>query len=694
MVKGISILFILISFLGFAQDVEVKELKTELKNSTYSPTYYQEKLVVTCHQKNSIAKTIFDDRGFLPANLYLVNLENENKISEFDPAFSSPFNDGPIAISEDGTYAIVSRNLDVNSKVKSFEEQNNRLGLFESYRNPDGTWGELVELPFNSIDFINSHPAIYEENGIITLVFASNRPNGYGGNDLWWAEKVNGKWSEPENFGAEINSKANEVFPTFVGDNLYFSSDLGKEDLDIYWIPFNQNKAEKTKLKEPFNSSFDDFGLISKNSGSSGFLCSNRNGEDAIFEFKHLLPEFEFCEPQVNDVFCYTLYEEYAAEIGEVPSLVYEWTINDEKLRGVEVDYCFPGEGYYEINLDIIDTIVNQVYSNQANYQLNLTKTIQPFINCYDSIQVSKPTRLDAFQSHLPDVSEKKYFWIIDGTTLLKGEQVSHTFKTKGDHEILLGIEGIKDGQPFKQCVTKNVVVVSKKSSTVIYAEKLEEGENATINGETYSYEKSNDSTFTIYSVEVISSDEEIDTTSEAIRELMQDYEVRLDYIESTQQHVLLVGQFVTIDDAYQTWSEIQNKGFAEAIVITFLVENYNEISLNKNFKLDQLYFDVGSSELKDETKAELVKVATVMSKFPFLSLEIMAHTDNTGDHEYNIKLSIDRANAIKTELINLGIDESRINAIGFGETEPIAENDTEEGRKQNRRVEFKLYVP
>ena len=77
------------------------------------------------------------------------------------------------------------------------------------------------------------------------------------------------------------------------------------------------------------------------------------------------------------------------------------------------------------------------------------------------------------------------------------------------------------------------------------------------------------------------------------------------------------------------------------------------------------------------------------MNENPQVRIRIIGHTDNVGSDEANRKLSEGRANAVKDDIVGRGIDTQRIETIGKGESEPVASNDTEEGRAQNRRVEF-----
>lgn len=109
--------------------------------------------------------------------------------------------------------------------------------------------------------------------------------------------------------------------------------------------------------------------------------------------------------------------------------------------------------------------------------------------------------------------------------------------------------------------------------------------------------------------------------------------------------------------------------------------------------RLTGLKFGVGGSEIKPENADLLAKVRDAIYLFPDAKLAISGHTDAVGSAAANMKLSRDRAEAFKTYLVDkMGIDPSRIIAVGFGETQPIASNETAEGRAQNRRIDITIY--
>jgi outer membrane protein OmpA-like peptidoglycan-associated protein len=98
------------------------------------------------------------------------------------------------------------------------------------------------------------------------------------------------------------------------------------------------------------------------------------------------------------------------------------------------------------------------------------------------------------------------------------------------------------------------------------------------------------------------------------------------------------------------------------------------------------IYFDFGSSTIKPESKESITQIVDFLRKNPF-PIEIEGHTDNIGNNESNQKLSVQRAEAVKAELIKQGVDAKLLSSKGLGSSQPIAENKTDWGRAQNRRV-------
>ncbi|MFH1335973.1 MAG: OmpA family protein [Candidatus Zixiibacteriota bacterium] len=103
------------------------------------------------------------------------------------------------------------------------------------------------------------------------------------------------------------------------------------------------------------------------------------------------------------------------------------------------------------------------------------------------------------------------------------------------------------------------------------------------------------------------------------------------------------------------------------------------------------LLFDFDSAVIKPGAVQSLTEVAGVLNRYPETKITVKGYTDSTGKEVYNQELSERRANSVRNFFIAKAVDALRITAIGFGEQFPIASNDTEEGRQQNRRVELEI---
>ncbi|MCR4396422.1 MAG: OmpA family protein, partial [Candidatus Saccharicenans sp.] len=101
------------------------------------------------------------------------------------------------------------------------------------------------------------------------------------------------------------------------------------------------------------------------------------------------------------------------------------------------------------------------------------------------------------------------------------------------------------------------------------------------------------------------------------------------------------------------------------------------------------LLFDVDKYDLRPASQENLKRLATILNKYPDTNIIIEGHTDSTGTREYNLTLSERRAKAVANFLAQLGVQSSRFTVQGYGPDQPLASNDTPEGRQQNRRVDL-----
>ena len=111
---------------------------------------------------------------------------------------------------------------------------------------------------------------------------------------------------------------------------------------------------------------------------------------------------------------------------------------------------------------------------------------------------------------------------------------------------------------------------------------------------------------------------------------------------------------------------------------------------LPHHIAVDGIYFETGKSDLKPESEPAIAEMAKLLKDDAALKLYVVGHTDNAGALDGNMKLSQDRAAAVKAYLVQtFGVGAARLTTAGFGDTKPVAPNTTDDGRAQNRRVEL-----
>ncbi|MFZ5979391.1 MAG: OmpA family protein [Candidatus Zixiibacteriota bacterium] len=105
------------------------------------------------------------------------------------------------------------------------------------------------------------------------------------------------------------------------------------------------------------------------------------------------------------------------------------------------------------------------------------------------------------------------------------------------------------------------------------------------------------------------------------------------------------------------------------------------------------ILFDVNSSSLRQVAKDNLGNLAVILNKYPDTEVLVEGHTDSTGSNDYNLDLSLRRAQSVANYMTGLNVLANRFRIMGYGEDQPIATNDTAEGRQANRRVEIAIFA-
>ena len=264
------------------------------RRAEYSPMYGGEELdqiYLTSTRDDAQGEDLSGITGMKAPDIFVSKKDEKGKWMRPEVVASeinSEFEEGACAFSPDGKTMYFTR-------CQMDEESPRYAEIFSSARS-DASWGaprkcEIVNDTLSSL----AHPAVSPDGE--WLYFVSDMPGGLGGTDLWRVRITSDGYGGVENLGEPINSKGNEMFPTFRRNGeLYFSSNghpgMGGLDLFMAVLDEDTEKWSITNLQAPMNSSGDDFGMTFEEPFNRGFFSSNRGdarGWDHIFTFE--LPE-------------------------------------------------------------------------------------------------------------------------------------------------------------------------------------------------------------------------------------------------------------------------------------------------------------------------------------------------------------------------------------------------------------------
>ncbi len=467
---GIFLVFLFRPLFIVAQmNYEVEELPFNTASKELAPALFKNSLVFCSDRRNDFLLTYTDPNNNPLTNLFQVEKKNAGKFGTpklMSKVLNSMFFEGPSTFSRDGSTIYFTRTLDVSTALNNKERTDTTFGIFiAEYRN--GEWGSPRPFHFNSSSYNTGYPYI-TDNGT-QLYFCSDAPGGYGGLDIYVSDLKNGKWSDPENLGSVINTEKNEVFPFIQrSGRLFFASRGHKEkaDLDIFYSDKKDGLWETPSLlPAPFNTSSDDYGLIFNASSDTGYFVSSRKGSSDLFAAYSTLPVFTQCALQQEDDYCFVFYESNNSDIDTV-LYVFEWDLGDgTKMRSVEAEHCYNGPGTYEVQLNIIDKLTDDVMISQASYSILVDRIEQPYIQCADTIIVGEEIQFDAGNSFFKSFRIENYYWDFDDGTSATGIKTVHRFSSPGTYKIRLGVTDLNNDFPKqgpKSCVTRNIVVLEK----------------------------------------------------------------------------------------------------------------------------------------------------------------------------------------------------------------------------------------
>ena len=318
-----------------------------------------------------------------------VDVQNVQPLPEFQN--ESGLNQGAIALSPDGNTIIYARG---NSTSRRDIPD---VSLFVSYFR-GSAYTEPIYMPVNEeVTYWNSTPAFSPDGEI--LYFASNRPGGYGGTDLYRATKLaNGDFGNVQNLGPEINTSGNEMFPMPVATGeFFFASDghPGFGKLDLFVAEDKDGTLEIKNLGRNINSIGDDFGIFFTDYPKEGFITSNREGgvgDDDIYFFRDETPK-----PKIVNVFLNVTTKQKTEEGGEEILPQTRVVLYDDAKKTVGGDFSdAKGQLRFKLDVDEDFTIIasKSGYFTQSIAYSTLGKTPDPQTLVQDVTNITLDTTL------------------------------------------------------------------------------------------------------------------------------------------------------------------------------------------------------------------------------------------------------------------------------------------------------------
>ena len=256
------------------RNVDLKGLSVNSEDAEYSPFFFNNELYFATARESSLFERY--DQPF--SDIYKVKVSKleaeKNSLNKLPTNINSAeVNEGSIAISPDGNTMVFAKGNPNDKKGRR------SVDLFISTKK-NGRWSTAVSMPINNASAWDSSPT-FNQSGT-TIYFASDRPGGYGGSDIYSAKlNARGRWADVTNMGESINTAGDEMFPYVAPDNkLYFASDghAGFGLLDMFAAENKGGVITVKNLGPSFNSPSDDFGLVYSDYPFEGFFTSNREG--------------------------------------------------------------------------------------------------------------------------------------------------------------------------------------------------------------------------------------------------------------------------------------------------------------------------------------------------------------------------------------------------------------------------------
>jgi len=631
-------------------DLDAQNAAVTLRNCTrinstaleFSPAFYGNGMVfVSSRKRTGEVDKVTGETYF---ELYYADFDEDGSPIHAEP-FSAELNsdrhEGQVSFSKSSDKMFFSRNSISKGVPQAGKDDTVRMRVYEAFKGPYD-WERVRPLPFNNLNYSYMHPSLNYDG--TRLFFASNMPGGYGKMDIYFVDWDGTRWSEPINLGPEVNTSGNEVFP-YIHDNgaLFFSSTglRGLGGLDLYMIDVSGAEWGKVvNLGQPYNSKADDFGLILDKESTRGFFSSNRNGgagKDDIYAFE-APAGLQGLKPVVQVSLRVTAIDE-------------------------ENNAAMPN-----VNVRVFERSTDGLIKDGNTYAATLVPTSDQSqelimkLNRKTDDELGNPTAVTGRDgaATISLAANREYVILISKAGFKtqelpffpKAQTLKNTLEVRMEHINCMPLHGIaltdKYDKPIpnakirviSNCNDKEVLLTSSLDGSFEHC--LDLGCTYTIWAEKYGFKPS-----------------QTQLSTENVR---------------GSRSFSISMRLVPIND------EVMRKPLAEGTIIV----------------MENIYYDFNKAAIRTTDARDLEALTRLMLKYPTMEVELGAHTDSRGTSEYNMQLSIRRAEAAKEFLVRKGVAANRIRTTGFGETQirnhcKDGVDCVEKDHQFNRRTEVKV---
>jgi len=565
------------------------------------------------------------------------------------------YHDGVATFNSNQDVMFFSRN---NRKGKSKKGMID-LKVYQVEKAENGTWKNAKDLSFNSDEFASCHPALSADG--TRLYFASDRPDGFGGMDLYVCKNVNGRWSAPENLGASVNTSGNELFPFMQSnDVLYFASNghRGMGGLDIF-VAQKTNETSWSKgqnIGTPFNTEKDDFGFVVSADKKYGYLTSNRvggKGEDDLYEWVMDMPlDFFNADMPMSKNKVLTVID--GATQKPLKDAIITWNNPKDKK---DVNFFATDEkgtiSFVPTPGDAINFVVRKSGYENFTTKLEATELMNPTVT-------------------IPNFKmKKKMCTAVNGVVINKdcdkpmpGASVRIFNKCTGEKETIFA-DANGEFDYCLDCACDYEILGTKEDFTE------DEVDLKTIKGNCNSAKP--------FDVKLkLSLDENPKT------ETRTNYKSSVK--KSTPPPTKRNNPVVTTP----------NKSYTAPPRKSVITSSLGILEVGKTLELKNIFYDYNKASIRVDATIDLDNLAEIMKQYPAMEVELSSHTDARGSADYNQQLSANRAASAAAYLVKKGIARNRMTAKGYGESR--LKNNCKDGVKCsneehqiNRRTEVKI---